>query len=323
MLVYHAYPVPDEPASTAGYAYNPTTSRWRKLAPIPAPPEVSEGSNSAVWTGTEMIVEGLVDAAYNPATNTWRPVNTAPYNSGGGSVTVWTGRQVLKWGGGCCGDYSASGSAYVPDTNRWYPLPASPLAGRRAAGTWTGTEMVIVGGEGAPDANIGGTKAFADAAAYNPVTHTWRRLPPLPAPRKDATATWTGTEVLVVGGQAGAPSYQMYTDGVAYNPATNRWRRIPAMPVGRVEHAAIWTGHQLLVWGGRTWRGDGWTTPLRGYAYNPARNRWTPMPTSPLRARVGHAAVWTGSRMLIWGGEPVVGVSPNAPAFVDGATYRP
>lgn len=327
MLAYHAHPTARDKATTIGFAYSPSKRQWRKLSSIPTPTGDMEGRTSAVWTGTEMIVQGLINAAYNPATNRWRPLGSE-YRFGDsrfGPVTVWTGRQVLTWGGGVCcgGDPEAGGTAYTPSTNRFETLPPSPLLGRIAAGTWSGTEMVVVGGEGAYDAKIGDAKVFADAAAYDPVTRAWRRLPPLPAPRKYATAAWTGTEVLVVGGRAGYPSYQMYADGVAYNPATNRWRRIPAMPVGRVGHTALWTGDQLLVWGGRTMRDGEWTTPQRGYAYDRGRNRWTALPISPLRGRIGHVGFWTGNRMLIWGGEPVGGASPTDPAFVDGATYTP
>lgn len=328
LLVYHAYPVAAEPATTAGYGYHPGTHRWRRLAPIPAPPDVAEGGNRAIWTGTEMVVQGLINGAYNPATDRWRPLGSGYWSRGGpgaGSVQVWTGREVLTWGGGgCCGAApNATGTAYNPLTDEVRSLPASPLAGRRdAAAAWTGTEMIIVGGQGADDATAGAA-SLADAAAYNPAARTWRRLPPLPAPRTNATATWTGSEVLVVGGQSDHPTHRTYADGLAYDPAANRWRPLPAMPAGRVGHAAVWTGDQLLVWGGKTWRDTGWATPPRGYVYRPASNRWSPMPTSPLRGRIGFAAAWTGAQMMIWGGEPVGGASPNLPAFVDGASYRP
>jgi hypothetical protein len=45
---------------------------------------------------------------------------------------------------------------------------------------------------------------LARAAAYNPVTNTWRRIAPLPAVRTGANAVWDGREVLIVGG-TGAP----------------------------------------------------------------------------------------------------------------------
>jgi N-acetylneuraminic acid mutarotase len=251
LLVYESTPTADVQATTAGAAYDPIARRWRQLPAIPAPQGRFEGYDSAVWTGTEMIVRGVVNAAFNPTTNRWRPLAQAPEDAPyATSIMVWTGAQVLMWGGGCCDDYGSTGAAYTPATDSWQMLPASPLAGRRTTGAWTGTELVIVGGEG----HLGDTgyQAFADAAAYNPATRTWRTLPPLPAPRKNATVTWTGSEVVVVAGQPAIGQSRPYAGGVAYNPATDSWRPLPAMPAGRIGHTAVWTGRQLLVWGGQT-----------------------------------------------------------------------
>ena len=297
----------------AGAAYNPASGTWRKLPPPPGPVEVMEGGYRAVWTGTELLGSGLgLNAAYNPATNTWRRLS----GTFGGSI--WTGRQVLGWGGGCCGSVEAEGTAYTPATDTSERLPKGPLAARATTMAWTGHELVITGGTDRSD------KTYADAAAYDPSTRTWRRLPPMPEPRSGATTTWTGTEVLVVGGfgpsSKVAPYVHLRTDGVAYNPATNRWRHLPAMgDTGRSGHTATWTGRQLLVWGGRTLRAGSWTTPAHGVAYDPSSNRWSALPKSVLRGRTGHVAVWTGTQLLIWGGNAV---TPDGAAS-DGAGYTP
>jgi N-acetylneuraminic acid mutarotase len=306
-----------------GAAYNPATNSWRRLPPTPGPAESIEGGYMAVWTGRELLGGGLgLDAAYDPATNRWRSLGEWRGNRNG--VGVWTGRQVLTWGGGCCDDYSAGGSAYSPETDTWERLPQAPLAGRHTTGAWTGSELIVAGGTGR-SANGGAVEyqAFADAAAYNPSTRTWRRLPPMPEPRAGATTTWTGSEVLVVGGSGPSsnvrPYVRLYTDAVAYNPASNRWRRLPVMgDTGRTDHSATWTGRQLLVWGGRTLREGSWTTPRHGVAYDPASNRWSAMPKSVLRGRTNHVAVWTGSQLLVWGGHAVKGGPID-----DGAAYTP
>jgi N-acetylneuraminic acid mutarotase len=306
-----------------GMAYNPATSTWRRLPPTPGPAETMEGGYTAVWTGSELLGGGLgLNAAYNPATNRWRPIREWRGNRNG--IVVWTGHQVLTWGGGCCDYYGNGGSAYTPATDSWERLPQAPLAGRYTAGAWTGRELIIAGGTGrSQTGNVVKSLTFADAAAYNPSTRTWRRLPPMPEPRAGASATWTGTEVLVVGGSKPPinvePYVRLHTDGVAYNPATNRWRRLPAMgDTGRTEHIATWTGRQLLVWGGWTLREGSRTTPRHGVAYDPAANRWSAMPRSPLRGRTDPVAAWTGSQLLIWGGSTVAGGSAT-----DGAAYVP
>jgi N-acetylneuraminic acid mutarotase len=277
--------------------------------------ENGEGHDRAVWTGRELLGWGMgLNAAYSPATNQWRPLAGS---IGAPSIMVWTGRQVLTWGGGCCGEDSADGSAYTPATNSWQATPRGPLAGRHTTGAWTGTELIVVGG-----GNTDG-KIFRDAAAYNPTTRSWRQLPPMPAPRTAATATWTGTEVLVVGGHQGDINHGgLYKDGLAYNPATNRWRSLPSIEVGRIGHSAVWTGRQLLVWGGQTVRAGVRTAPPHGLAYDPAANRWSRLPTAPLRGRTGHLAVWTGNQMLVWGGQSARDPDPGQ-RFDNGAAYTP
>ena len=109
----------------AGMAYNPATNTWRRLPSTPGPAETMEGGYTAVWAGRELLGGGLgLDAAYNPATNRWRPLGEWRGNRNG--VVVWTGRQVLTWGGGCCDDYGAGGSAYTPETDSWERLPQAP-----------------------------------------------------------------------------------------------------------------------------------------------------------------------------------------------------
>ena len=309
-----------------GAAYNPSTATWRTLPPMPGVAEIREGGYLSVWTGRELLAGGQgLHAAYNPATNRWRPVsNRIGYGTTDGAVVLWTGRQLLLWGGGCCGEYSDAGTAYNPATDSWQQLPQAPLAGRHTTGAWTGTEMVVIGGiaEVVVDGVVHG-RIFRDAAAYNPATRSWRRLPPMPAPRTDATATWTGTEVLVVGGHSGdIDGGPLYADGLAYNPMTNRWRQLPSMGVGRIGHTAVWTGSQLLIWGGQTVRAGDRTATPHGMAYDPATDQWSALPISPLRGRTGHVAVWTGSQMLIWGGTPARQTDPGT-AFSDGAAYTP
>jgi N-acetylneuraminic acid mutarotase len=174
--------------------------------------------------------------------------------------------------------------------------------------------MIVTGGE--TDAG----HFFADAAAYNPATHAWRKLPSMPTPRTDATAVWDGTEVLVVGGWNVVGGRGVWlARGVAFNPTTNTWRWLPAMKFPRQGHVAVWTGSRLLVWGGESKQTGAWVLPPHGEAFDPVANTWTALPTSPLPGRIGAIAVWTGSEMLVWGGQSGVGLHPLA----DGAALTP
>ncbi len=269
--------------------------------PFPGPKGNYEGRYWAVWTGKEMLVVGPADRqAFNPVTNRWRQLPKTAEVPGG--IVVWTGREMIGWGGGCCGDASSEGAAYNPATNTRRKLARSPLAPeQRPIGAWTGRELVLfVSGNNPADGKPWPAR-LARAAAYDPVTDTWRRIAPLPAVRTGANAVWDGREVLIVGGtgvpRGGKPPAPAAV-GFAYNPGTNRWRRLPRMEAGRAGAAAVWTGKRLLIWGGTTSTPAGvkLVTPSQGLAYAPKANRWSPLPGAPLLGRLDPTAVWTGQR---------------------------
>jgi N-acetylneuraminic acid mutarotase len=232
---------------------------------------------------------------------------------------------MIGWGGGCCGGAESTGAAYSPATNSWRRLPSSPLSARHTTGVWTGTELIIAGGEG-PD--FEGAPIYADAAAYDPATRTWRKLARMPVARYASSVWWDGSEAFFVGGQSRMPwgwRYGLLPRGVAYDPGIDRWRRIAPMEEPRQGAVSVWTGDALLVWGGI---GEGGRIPRRGETYDPATDTWTGLPRSPLRARVDAITVWTGSEMLIWGGMDArfdwegTG-SPGDASFSDGAALIP
>ncbi|HVF74675.1 MAG TPA: kelch repeat-containing protein [Acidimicrobiales bacterium] len=112
----------------------------------------------------------------------------------------------------------------------WSPMAAAPIAARSlAASVWTGTEVVVVGGQ------AGNGTMLRDAAAYNPTTNAWRVLPDSPVDvLPGATAMWTGREVVIVNGRD--TRLTEFPDGVyetplagpvALDPTTGTWRRLP------------------------------------------------------------------------------------------------
>ncbi len=290
------------------FAYRPAARTWVRLANGPRPATV-ESTDVAVWTGSRMLVPGLTSGSYNPATNTWRKI-ARPGFSLDGAVTGWTGRQFLAWGGACCDDTSHDGAAYNPATNTWRKLPTAPLAPRAfASGAWTGKELVVAGGS----ARHGNGARIRSGAAYNPSTNTWRRLPLMPRRPVGGPALWDGKEVLFLSTSSAR--------GMAYNPVKNSWRLLPAMPLPRSEFAAVWTGHHVLIWGGLSGHFPTWAPPPHGEAYNPAANRWSALPASPLPGRADPVAVWTGHKMIIWGGN--IDRATTTRYFTDGAAYTP
>jgi len=311
------------------FSYDPETRRWRTLSPPPGDPGSYEGATSVVWTRKLVLVWGPLTAlSYEPSTNRWRQLPTTRLLPGAPSgLLVWTGKEMITWGGGCCGEVSAKGAAYNPTTGQWRKLPAPPAAGQqRPIGVWTGRELIVLGGRQADhDERTGG-------AAYDPARNSWRTIAAPPQERLGSMAVWDGKEVLVVGG-SGPPNRQGFHKLVsipyAYNPVTNRWRTLSAMDggeYGRTATTAVWTGAKLLLWGGETQARGAYVLAPHGLAYDPARNRWWSLPGAPLNGRVNPLVVWTGKALLAWGGDPIREQVPSADDWwpvLDGALFSP
>ncbi|MBA3914156.1 MAG: hypothetical protein H0X25_09990 [Acidobacteriales bacterium] len=290
--------------SSDGARYNPVTDSWVPTSTSGVPH--GRTLHTAVWTGTEMIVWGgcsfINDACkasrsgtgggrYNPATDTWILTNTANAPEARVAHTaVWTGTQMIIWGG--FGDTAPlkSGGVYSPATDTWTATAAVPLAARYShVAVWDSREMIVWGG-------TNGTSTFNNGARYIPSTNTWKNLSSTGAPstRSGHTAVWTGKEMIV---WAGVNGFTPTNTGGRYNPRTNTWTatsttNAPPPPLGMP--VSVWTGSQMLVWGGQT------TT---GGRYDPTTDSWTPTnnvltPTG----RNSHTAVWTGAEMIVWGG---------------------
>jgi N-acetylneuraminic acid mutarotase len=131
------------------------------------------------------------------------------------------------------------------------------------------------------------------------------------------TAVWTGSHMIVWGGNSAAAlcctfQYGDYirggelNSGAIYDPATNSWKLIPSQgaPEPRNLHTAVWTGTEMVVWGGHDFvSGVGDQQYITGGRYNPFTDSWKPVTINGApEARDTHTAVWTGKEMIIWGG---------------------
>ena len=120
-----------------------------------------------------------------------------------------------------------------------------------------------------------------------------------PTARRDHTAVWTGTEMIIWGGSD--RDFNGLNTGARYNPATDAWTPVSTVnaPAPRGNHSAVWTGSEMIVWGG--WSKNTYFSD--GARYNPSTDRWTPISgvNAPVQ-RTYHRAFWTGSEMIVWGG---------------------
>jgi N-acetylneuraminic acid mutarotase len=271
---------------------------------------------SATENNAALVSAGYIKIGATTMSDTWLERGSglppAPRRK---HTAVWTGSEMIVWGGDNGNAFLNDSGRYDPALNTWKPLPTGEAPAGRAGHTAisTGTEMIIWGGASGSSRHGG--------ARYNLAADSWTAVSTngAPAARSSHTAVWTGTEMIVWGGNGQGGEVN---DGGRYNPVSNSWRGMVTAtgtaPTPRRLHTAVWTGSEMIVWGGGTGGGiQGVTTFNDGARYNPSANSWTPTPTSGTpAARYLHTAVWTGSQMIVWGG---VGVD----YLNDGGRYDP
>jgi N-acetylneuraminic acid mutarotase len=336
-----------------GAVYDVEHDTWKKVSEIGAAEPRED--HVAIWTGKEMIVWGgngfseendkiSTGGRYNPELGRWTALPSLQLTARDDARGVWTGSEMLVWGGRDDNGHTNDGARYHPTTNtvRAMSDDQAPAAREDHTAIWTGSEMIIWGGWNGIDNdrnyNIGGGR-------YDPKSNRWRKISNVgaPEPREDQLAVWTGSEMIVWGGMRHEkpesrtvktnmanplasnegpskrattqlsdlatiphPRIRQMVTGARYSPSTDSWTPMSDVgaPDGRDDAVMVWTGHEVLIWGGQSRdRNDEEISLADGSMYIPSSNLWCSLPALPeIESRKDHVAVWTGSKMLIWGG---------------------
>jgi hypothetical protein len=283
-------------------------------------------------------------AAVGLAAGRWSTVPAGPLSARSGQSALWTGSAMLIWGGQSvsnqvvcpCETHSLNdGVRYDPKSNLWTTMSPSPLSPREgSASVWTGHLALFWGGQSASTYSV--SPPSSNGASYNPSTNRWALLPKSPlSPRVGATALWTGTEAIVIGGQ-GSPSSTSRsfsngteTDGATYNPTTRKWSRLPALPASGLgtpySITVAWTGHELIAWATfqATTSTGGNSTQTRsgelGATWTPGQKSWRRLPAPPASVFTANAtSTWLNGRDVLTGGTGCFGPM-SCPASLTGA----
>ena len=184
---------------------------------------------------------------------------------------------------------AATGSALGRLPQGWTRLAPPPFHRASAAAVWTGSGLVLWGGDTQADA-----RHHADGAVWDPETNSWTVLPEAPiVGRSQPSAAWTGEELLVWGGVANGP----LGDGAAFDPVQERWRELPPAPLSpRVPAVGVWSGTEFLVWGDESRQ----ERARDGAAYDPAEDRWRTIAPAPEALNLA-TGVWTGRELVVVG----------------------
>ena len=262
-----------------------------------------------------LAAQGFSTLAALPAP-AWSPGSTQNQPSGRYlHSTIWNGQKLMVWGGLlAAGVPLASGGSYQPDTDHWTVMSpiGAPAARSEHTAVWSGQEMIVWGG-------FGSTGFLGAGGRFQSALQLWNALSNTGAPSERAghVAVWNDSRMIVWGGRNGGG---LLDDGALYNPSANTWSTLAVAnpPEPRHGAAAAWTGSRMLVWGGEGALGaldtggqllfDGVGQPLSWQAISTVN---APSP------RTGHTAIWTGNRLLVWGG------ARGGTLLGDGGSYDP
>ena len=140
-----------------GGRYDPANNSWSAVTTANAPS--ARFRHTMVSMGNEMIIWGGQNGDYNAGTllnsggrynlagDNWStlPIAAAPA-ARSGHTAVWTGNEMIVWGGSGGG---RDGARYNPVANSWTSVTTAnaPSARRNHTAIWTGREMIVWGGD--------------------------------------------------------------------------------------------------------------------------------------------------------------------------------
>ena len=335
-----------EAVSTGGMYFS-ETDYWEPItdqnAPSPRAQHTAVMANSGmiVWGGSrgfglpssekEYLGDGGIYIPVHLSESgleTWEAISDVNAPSARDEHTaVWTGEEMIIWGGKSQLGVLDTGARYNPETDTWSPVSASGAPSPRFWHTavWTGEEMIIWGGWNGSESFDNGER-LGDGARYNPETDTWIPMSTegAPGPRFGHTAVlfrhvfeYERDMMFIWGGDVGGEEESVRGTGAVYYPDTDTWQVIPTKgaPAGRRFHHAAWTPREkMVVWGGEFSSCDAsnpyydpfcWT--CSGAIYDPQTGCWSDTPELPIPeiCAAGSTSIGTGGIpyvMMIWGG---------------------
>jgi len=262
-------------------------------APTPAPTGRPSASTSAE-PSTPPSPSATPSPSLRPTTRptTGEAVGTGirliggPLNARVGPSGVWTGSEVIVWGGyhssGGIVDpvtgYPRSGAALSPYSGQWRPIANAPIQGRyRHLAAWTGREMLVWGG-----ITEGWRQGQApDGAAYNPRTDRWRPIAGSPLPWGQGPAAVMAGDEWIVAATRNSGEVQV----AAYHPRADSWRSLPSIPhLQSRENRLVRTDSALIL-----------MNSAEGmFVLEDGADVWVKSSSKP----IGEEVVWTGEELI-------------------------
>jgi hypothetical protein len=263
----------------------------RHLASPPSPHPTGRGAS------VEATARALASAA-------WSQLPAAPITGRSGGVGVWTGRQMIVWGGAADNKLKRDGASYDPATRTWVMLPISPLSARTAMATVLAGDSLFIWG-GSDQSKAG---RALDGAVYDTATRKWTTLPTAPVTDYSwAQAFWTGSRVILLSTPTGNDIGAVHA--AAYDLDARRWSPLPdlALPSGHtaVSVSALAAAETLYVWShwSHSTKINASSTDIQsgidGFTLDATTQRWSANSLVPDQHKAVTNPLWTGHDIVL------------------------
>jgi len=143
-----------------GAIYDTQTGSWGPMNLTNAPSSLT--NYEMLGWDENMLVYGLATgngvegAIYDVDTDSWTTMSVAGAPERFGFSLVWTGTEVVLWGGRASTTYYSDGAIYRPDLDSWagFSDANEPTGRLNHTAVWSGSEMIILGGQGSGNTYI-------------------------------------------------------------------------------------------------------------------------------------------------------------------------
>jgi N-acetylneuraminic acid mutarotase len=188
------------------FAYNASTNHWTTRASMPV---ASGCGGSAVIGGKLYVFGGCTSTStggqtaakllqrYDPSTNSWAPLPSAPAMHFQPAVGAISGKLYVAGGNNGSGTAVGRLDVYDPGTNSWSTKAMMPTARVAAAAAVMGGKLQVIGGRN-------GSTYLNTVESYDPMTNTWTPRAALPTARASLGVGVTNALIYAIGGRNGS-----------------------------------------------------------------------------------------------------------------------
>ncbi len=277
---------------------------WKPISPGPLP---GRDEAAIFWTGSDYLVFGGTEWGTFGIPEALPDGAAPPFGDGG-------------WPLGCqaYGSICSDGARYNPATDTWTPISnvGSPRVFRWDMSWAFGNGQLFTFG-GHPGDAPGSGDPDNGGFLYDVASDTWKQATNVNAPTQRAyhASYFVKGEFFLWGGEsldlpdASAPLGTALSSGALYDPKLDTWTAINPSTAfaGTAYYATASSDTEFFVWGGTTdpapWLSEVVDVTNTGAIYNYVTNSWKTVSTvnAPDPRRYA-AAVWTGSKFVVWGG---------------------